>query len=58
VIAGSQDAAVPFDASRHVSDSVAGARLVVLEGVGHSIMVEAPGPCGAALAEFAMQIER
>jgi pimeloyl-ACP methyl ester carboxylesterase len=58
VIAGSQDAAVPFEASRQISDSVAGARLVVLEGVGHSTMVEAPGPCGAALAEFAMQIER
>jgi pimeloyl-ACP methyl ester carboxylesterase len=58
VIAGTADGAVPLEASRHISDVVQGARLVVLDGVGHSIMVAAPGPCGAALAEFAMQIER
>jgi len=52
VIAGELDAMVPVEASRAVAEGVAGATLIVLDGIGHSLPLEAPIPTAVALAEL------
>jgi pimeloyl-ACP methyl ester carboxylesterase len=58
VIAGREDALIPLEASREIADGIGGARLVIAENVGHSIMVEAPERAAAELAAFAAGIDR
>lgn len=52
VVAGALDALIPLEASRAVAEGVDGATLVVLEGIGHSITLEAPLEAAAALGEL------
>ena len=52
VVVGELDALIPLEASRAVADGVAGATLVVLEGIGHSIPLEAPLAAAVALGEL------
>lgn len=52
VVAGDRDALIPLDAAQAIADGVAGAQLVVLEGIGHSIGPEAPVQTAAALREL------
>lgn len=49
LIAGDQDRMTPLKAARHLAAQFGDARLVVLPGVGHALMAEAPLACRAAL---------
>ncbi len=42
LVAGSDDVPTPVDGMRHIADRVPGARLTVLDGVGHLAPIEAP----------------
>jgi pimeloyl-ACP methyl ester carboxylesterase len=57
VIAGGEDALIPLEVTREVAEGISGARFVLLEDVGHSVMVEAPERAAAALAAFAGTID-
>jgi pimeloyl-ACP methyl ester carboxylesterase len=52
VLAGAQDALVPLERHEEVCDAVAGARLEVLEGIGHLTTLEAPDAVAAALSTW------
>jgi pimeloyl-ACP methyl ester carboxylesterase len=53
VLYGTEDATVPEDVAREISDGVADATVVALEGVGHTLPLEAPGPVAEELAALA-----
>lgn len=51
-ICGDDDKMTPPDLSRFLADRVAGARLALIEGAGHYVMMEKPGEFNRVLAEF------
>ncbi len=52
VIAGSEDKMTPLKFGRSLAESIPGADLVVIEGVGHFIAQERPGEVATAVATF------
>lgn len=52
VVAGAEDALVPVDRHEEVRDAVPGARLEVLDGVGHLSTLEAPDEVADALSAW------
>ena len=52
LVAGAEDALVPVERHEEVRDAVPGARLEVLDGVGHLSTLEAPGNVATALSAW------
>ncbi len=50
VVYGTADASMTSDVVRELTDGIADARVVALDGVGHTLPLEAPGPVAEALA--------
>lgn len=53
VVCGAQDRLVPLAWSRRIADEVPGAMLVVVDGAGHTLPLEAPDRTARELAAFA-----
>ena len=53
IVAGADDAYLRTETLRETAAAIAGAELVVLDGVGHAPMLEAPAPTADALLRFA-----
>lgn len=56
ILAGAQDAYIAPGTLRATADAIAGAEFVVLDGVGHLPMFEAPAATADALASFAQRV--
>ena len=56
ILAGAEDAYLKPERLRATADAIAGATFVVLDGVGHCPMFEAPQPTADALAAFAERV--
>jgi len=52
VLAGAEDALLPVAFSEQLARGIRGAKLVVLEGTGHGLLVESPAAVAAALLDF------
>ncbi|HEV2474197.1 MAG TPA: alpha/beta fold hydrolase [Chthonomonadales bacterium] len=52
IIVGDQDVAVPLVHSEHLHEGIAGSRLVIIPGAGHTSTVEEPDAVNAAISEF------
>ena len=52
VVCGRQDRMTPVKYSEYLASKIANARLVVVEGAGHSVMIEQPDAVNRALVEF------
>ena len=52
VLVGDRDVQTPAGSSRFIARQIPGARLVVLEGLGHGLMWEAPDKFNSAVLEF------
>jgi 3-oxoadipate enol-lactonase len=52
VFAGSEDILIPVGLSEQLARSIRNARLVVLEGTGHGMLIESPKPVSNALLAF------
>jgi len=52
VICGDQDALAPVKYSRYLADTIAGARLEIVEGAGHMVMLERPDQFNKRLEAF------
>lgn len=53
VVVGTRDLATPVRHAEALAAAIGGARLVVLEGCGHMVMLERPAELGAALLDLA-----
>ncbi len=58
VICGSEDKMMPPAASKRIAGSIAGSKLVVIEGAGHMVMMEKPDAFNSALKDFALAIHK
>lgn len=58
VICGSEDKMMPPAASERIAGSIAGSKLVVIEGAGHMVMMEKPDAFNSALKDFAFAIHK
>ena len=56
VICGVQDKMTPPDNSRQIAANITGAKLVLIEGAGHMVMMEKPREFNEALIKFAATI--
>ena len=52
IIVGDQDVAVPLPNSQRLHEGIAGSRLVIIPGAGHTSTVEEPAAVNAAISEF------
>jgi pimeloyl-ACP methyl ester carboxylesterase len=52
VIAGSADRLTPVEYAHHLTEHISSARLVVVEGAGHMVMLERPAEVAQAIQEF------
>ena len=57
VICGTEDKMMPPSASEKIAGSIAGAKLVLIEGAGHVVMMEQPEVFNKALSDFALSLE-
>ena len=57
-ICGAEDKMTPPEFSRQISESISGARLCLIEGAGHMVMMERPEEFNEALKEFALSISK
>ncbi len=57
VVAAAQDALRSVEEAREIADGIPGARLVVIEGSGHMIPVEAPAALARLILDLASQAE-
>jgi pimeloyl-ACP methyl ester carboxylesterase len=53
VVCGTEDKMTPASFSRLIADSIRGAKLCLIEGAGHMVMMEKPMEFNAVLSEFA-----
>ena len=58
VICGSQDKMTPVRNAHFLADNLPSARLDIIQGAGHMVMLERPQEVVASLAQFLRQIER
>jgi pimeloyl-ACP methyl ester carboxylesterase len=56
VIVGANDVMTPPKYAAYLANNIAGAKLLTVEGVGHSPMVEKPGEVAAAMQEFIKEL--
>ena len=56
VICGAEDKMAPPEFSRQISESISGAKLCLIEGAGHMVMMEKPEEFNEALNKFALSI--
>jgi len=56
VICGTEDKMMPPSASEQIARSLPGAKLVLIEGAGHMVMMEQPQAFNAALQDFALSL--
>lgn len=56
VICGTEDKMMPPSASEQIVRSLPGAKLVLIEGAGHMVMMEQPQAFNAALQDFALSL--
>jgi pimeloyl-ACP methyl ester carboxylesterase len=52
VLCGESDALTPPKYSRFLAERIPGARLALVEGAGHMLMIERPAPVGESIAAF------
>ena len=55
VICGAEDKMTPPEFSRQISESISGAKLCLIEGAGHMVMMERPKEFNEALYQFAIK---
>jgi pimeloyl-ACP methyl ester carboxylesterase len=58
VICGAEDKMTPPDFSHQISESISGAKLCLIEGAGHMVMMERPKEFNEALNNFALSISK
>ena len=58
VLHGTQDAAVPYEAGKKLSEMLPDARLVTFEGIGHNYFVGAGDRANAEVDRFIQEVER
>jgi pimeloyl-ACP methyl ester carboxylesterase len=58
ILCGTQDRMTPMKYSTYLRDHIRGAKLHLVEGAGHMLMIENPGAVAQALASFALPAER
>ena len=58
VICGAEDKMTPPEFSRQIVESISGAKLCLIEGAGHMVMMEKPDEFNEALKDFALSIFR
>jgi pimeloyl-ACP methyl ester carboxylesterase len=58
VICGAEDKMTPPDFSRQISENISGAKLCLIEGAGHMVMMERPEEFNETLNNFALSISR
>ena len=58
VICGAEDKMTPPDFSRQIAESINGAKLCLIEGAGHMVMMERPKEFNEALNKFALSISK
>jgi pimeloyl-ACP methyl ester carboxylesterase len=56
VICGAEDKMTPPDFSRQITESINGAKLCLIEGAGHMVMMERPKEFNEALNKFTLSI--
>jgi pimeloyl-ACP methyl ester carboxylesterase len=56
VICGVEDKMTPPEFSRQITESISGAKLCLIEGAGHMVMMERPEEFNEALNKFAVSI--
>jgi pimeloyl-ACP methyl ester carboxylesterase len=56
VICGAEDKMAPSDCSRQLAASISGAKLEIIEGAGHMVMLERPAEFNMSLDKFAESI--
>jgi len=58
VICGAEDKMTPPEFSRQISESISGAKLCLIEGAGHMVMMEKPEEFNEALNKFTLSISK
>jgi len=58
VICGTEDKMTPPDFSRRIAENIDGAKLCLIEGAGHMVMMERPNEFNEALNKFALSISQ
>ena len=58
VICGAEDKMTPPDFSRQIAGSISGAKLCLIEGAGHMVMMEKPKEFNEALTNFALSVSK
>ena len=56
IICGTEDKMTPPEFSRQISENISGAKLCLIEGAGHMVMMERPKEFNEALNSFALSI--
>ena len=57
-ICGAEDKMTPPDFSRQIAESISGAKLCLIEGAGHMVMMERPDEFNEALNNFVLSISK
>jgi pimeloyl-ACP methyl ester carboxylesterase len=52
VVAGTADQLTPLEYARFLAEHITGARLTVIEGAGHMVMLERPAEVAKTVGEF------
>ncbi len=58
VICGAEDKMMPPDFSRQITENISGAKLCLIEGAGHMVMIERPKEFNETLNKFALSISK
>ena len=58
VICGAEDKMTPPEFSRQIAESISGAKLCMIEGAGHMVMMERPKEFNEAVNKFALSISK
>lgn len=56
VVCGTEDKMTPASFSRRIAEGIRGAKLCLIEGAGHMVMIEKPVEFNAVLSEFATKL--
>jgi pimeloyl-ACP methyl ester carboxylesterase len=58
VICGAEDKMMPPDFSRQITENISGAKLCLIEGAGHMVMMERPQEFNGALNKFTLSVSQ